>query len=82
MNMVRGVDENENKQELIVNLIAYAKRQNIKILAEGVQTVEELRKLQEFGVDYIQGNLIAKPAFEPVPISKEIKEMILGTGKK
>lgn len=82
MNMVRGIDENENKQELITNLISYAKRQNIKILAEGVQTREELGKLQEFGVDYIQGNLIALPQFEPAPIPDAVKQMVVESMRK
>ena len=77
MNMVRGVDTDENKQELILNLISYAKRQNIKILAEGVQTHGEMVKLVEFGVDYMQGNYFGLPMFVPSQVSDTIKQELI-----
>lgn len=77
MNMVRSVDTDENKQELILNLISYAKRQNIKILAEGVQTRGEMEKLVEFGVDYMQGNYFALPMFVPSQVSESVKQELI-----
>lgn len=77
MAMVRGINEDENKQELIANLISYARRQKIKILAEGVQTKEEMRTLIRFGVDYMQGNYFALPAFEPEAINDEAKRSVI-----
>ena len=77
MNMVRSVDTDENKQELILNLISYAKRQNIKILAEGVQTRGEMLKLVEFGVDYMQGNYFALPMFVPSQVSESVKQELI-----
>ena len=34
---------------------------NIKVVAEGIETEEELAMLKEFKCDYIQGYLIGKP---------------------
>ncbi len=82
MNMVRGVDTDENKQELILNLISYAKRQNIKILAEGVQTHGEMEKLIEFGVDYMQGNYFALPMFTPAQISEATKQELIEVNRR
>ena len=82
MNMVRGVDTDENKQELILNLISYAKKQGIKILAEGVQTRDEMIKLVEFGVDYMQGNYLALPMFTPSPVSESVKKELIDANAK
>ena len=42
-------------------------------LCEGVETIEELDVLRDFGVRLIQGYLLAKPAFEalatPAPVA-------------
>ena len=80
--MVRGVDTDENKQELILNLISYAKKQGIKILAEGVQTRDEMIKLVEFGVDYMQGNYLALPMFTPSPVSESVKKELIDANAK
>lgn len=82
MNMVRGVDSDENKQELILNLISYAKKQGIKILAEGVQTRDEMIKLVEFGVDYMQGNYLALPMFTPSQVSESVKKELIDANAK
>ena len=34
----------------------------MKVVAEGVETEEQLQLLRKFGCDYIQGYLIDKPA--------------------
>ncbi|WP_035586666.1 EAL domain-containing protein [Hippea jasoniae] len=50
------------KTRAIVNTIIYLARQlNLKTIAEGVETKEQLEILKEFGCDYIQGYLLAKP---------------------
>ncbi|MCC5822715.1 MAG: EAL domain-containing protein [Phycisphaerales bacterium] len=57
----------ENEQYgLLLGLVSYAKQRNITVIAEGVETEQQLAVMQEFGVDLIQGWLIAKPAAEPV----------------
>ena len=33
----------------------------MKVVAEGVETEEQLQLLREFGCDYIQGYLISRP---------------------
>jgi EAL domain-containing protein (putative c-di-GMP-specific phosphodiesterase class I) len=39
----------------------------ITVLAEGVETEGEFNALRALGVRYIQGYLLAKPAFEALP---------------
>lgn len=51
---------------LLLGLVSHAKHRNITVIAEGVETERQLAVMQEFGVDMVQGWLIAKPAAEPV----------------
>lgn len=77
MGIVRGIDKDLNRQQISKNLILYAKQRDIKIVAEGVETKEELEKLIEFGVDYLQGYYFSKPEFSPPEISQELIKEVL-----
>ena len=74
--IISGIDKDEKKQELVVNMINYLKKQDIMVIAEGVETEAELRFMQKSGADFIQGFYLAKPAFELVEDDSEIKEKI------
>lgn len=57
---------NENLKEprhqtIISSIISMAKALNMKVVAEGVETEEQLQLLRKFGCDYIQGYLISRP---------------------
>ncbi|MEG1618028.1 MAG: EAL domain-containing protein [Eubacterium sp.] len=77
MSIVQNVDQEKNRRKLLQNMIAYFKEKKIKIIAEGVETVEELKILIQFGVDYVQGYYLAMPNSDPPQLSqKQIDEMI------
>ena len=62
----------------VKSAIEFARMNNIKIIAEGVETIEEYQTLAGFGVDLIQGYYTARPAPEPiVSISDEIKNRMI-----
>ncbi len=82
MEIVRGIDKDLNRQQISKNLISYAKQRKIKVVAEGVETREELTKLIEFGVDYLQGYYFSKPEFTPPEISKDSVMDILEINKE
>ena len=46
------------------------------MLAEGVETLSELRKVLEMGVDLLQGYRLAPPAAEPGTIDEKAAEVI------
>lgn len=74
MGIVRAIDRDENRRQLVSNLILYAHARNIKVLGEGVETAEELRTLIELGVDFVQGYYIGRPDFEGTPPSMAVRE--------
>ena len=82
MEIVRGVHKDLNRQQICKNLITYAKQRNIKIVAEGVEYIEELEKLIELGVDFIQGYFFSKPDFIPPVIAEEKKEIVVEINRR
>ncbi len=62
MELVRGVDRDSAKAQLVEALVSFARRAGIAVIAEGVETAAELHTLGELGVGYVQGFLLAKPA--------------------
>ncbi|MEG2838335.1 MAG: EAL domain-containing protein [Lachnospiraceae bacterium] len=64
--IVRDIDKDADKQEMVRNLVIYAHQRKICIIAEGVETKEEVEKTIELGVDYLQGYYFAKPTKEPI----------------
>lgn len=65
ISFVRDVDRDQDKQDMIRNLMSYARNRGTYVLAEGVETESELRVLMDFGVDYLQGYFLGKPNEEP-----------------
>jgi EAL domain-containing protein (putative c-di-GMP-specific phosphodiesterase class I) len=66
MQLVRGIDRQARKQKLVKSIVAMCKEQGARVVAEGIETVPELKAVIDAGVHYGQGYLLAKPAF-PVP---------------
>lgn len=64
--LISGIESDVNKQMFVKNTIEFAAMNQIKVLAEGVETPEELRTVIEFGVDLIQGFYTARPAAMPL----------------
>ncbi len=73
--LISDVDKDVNKQMFVRSTIDFARLNGIKVLAEGVETSEELRTVIDFGVDYIQGYYTGRPAPDPISeIAPEIKK--------
>ena len=58
---IRNLDEDENDRALCEAIIVMAHKLGIEVLAEGVETKSQKRILEEFGCDYAQGYLFARP---------------------
>lgn len=79
ISFVRNVNQEPNKRALITNVVQYARKRGILVIAEGVETREEMETLARIGVQYYQGYYVARPAYvPPVPsdkVTSEIQEM-------
>lgn len=65
LSIIRDIDTDPDKQQIVANIVAYAHKRDMKIVAEGLETPEEIRKVLELEVDLLQGFYLARP--EPVP---------------
>ena len=53
------------KQRMVRHVVDMCRDLGAKVVAEGIETVDELRAMRELGVDYVQGYLLARPSFPP-----------------
>ena len=58
---VQGMDKDHRRAELVRTAVQLARNLELAVIAEGVETVEELHRLQEMGCDLLQGFLFSKP---------------------
>lgn len=76
--LMTDIHLDESKQLVVKSVIDLAKMNNIKVLAEGIETEDELRKVIEMGVDYIQGYYTGRPALEIIDeINADVKRVII-----
>lgn len=64
--IITDIHQNKLKQSVYKALYNLSKEQNITVLAEGVETREELQTIQDIGADLVQGYYFAKPSSEPI----------------
>lgn len=64
--LIACIQEDPKKQHFVTNIIEFAHTNGFMALAEGVETMDELRAVIRFGADLVQGNFTAKPSAVPV----------------
>lgn len=62
LTLVRGIDTDPPRQELLRALNSVAASIQASVIAEGIETSEELATIQSLGVAYGQGYLFGRPA--------------------
>ena len=62
LSLIRGIDTDPPRQELLRALHAVAGKLGGQIIAEGIETTEELETLQGLGIPYGQGYLFGRAA--------------------
>ena len=59
--MVWEAMHNKKAEIILKNTIEMVKMLNMEIVAEGAETPEQVEKLNEMGVDFVQGFYYSKP---------------------
>lgn len=59
--LVKNLESNEKSRIMLKHLISMIKELGIECVAEGAETVEQVRLLQQFGCNIIQGYFYSKP---------------------
>lgn len=61
MKFVRNETEKPSEYSILGDVVNMAHRLNLSVVAEGVETRQQIRRLQAIGCDYVQGYYFAKP---------------------
>ncbi|MBC8014583.1 MAG: GGDEF domain-containing protein [Sporomusaceae bacterium] len=77
MDLVRNIDKDALKQGLMKAFYEFSVLANMKIIAEGIETIDELNTIINIGIPYGQGYLLQRPAAEFLDINHKVKEVII-----
>jgi EAL domain-containing protein (putative c-di-GMP-specific phosphodiesterase class I)/GGDEF domain-containing protein len=58
---ITNIDTDKKAYNIVKNMCSLAKSLHIEVVAEGVETIENLNVVKELGIRYIQGYYYAKP---------------------
>jgi EAL domain-containing protein (putative c-di-GMP-specific phosphodiesterase class I) len=64
MGLIRGIDQSRSRQSIVRGTVAICDELSIRVVAEGVETGDELRACADLGISLVQGYYLARPAFE------------------
>ena len=64
MGLVRDIDHSPAKQAIVRGVVGMCAELNVRVLAEGIETMAERDFLHHCGIDLMQGYLFGKPAFK------------------
>ena len=76
MALVRGIDKDPMRQALLKGLVEMANHTSFELIAEGIETEDELELLMKLGIDYGQGYLLERPGRDLMPIRQSIQKKI------
>jgi diguanylate cyclase (GGDEF)-like protein len=75
--LVQNIHEDPAKQALVDSFVRFGRRTGAQVVAEGIETEEELRVLADLDVTYGQGYFLAKPGPPWVAVSPWVSEKLL-----
>ena len=67
MYLARDIQTNKRKHAIVSGIVATCQELDMKIIAEGVETRDEFKALQDLGIDLFQGFYFARPSYETLP---------------
>ncbi len=59
--MIKDIDKNENSKIVVSTIVSFAKKMNMKTIAEFVENEKILEEIKELGIDYSQGYHFSAP---------------------
>lgn len=74
---IQGVASDPVKQAFIHSMNSMAEKAGTKLIAEGIENVEDLMMAKKVGIQYAQGHYIARPSEDPY-VTFDLSELALG----
>lgn len=72
MDLIRDIDQLPAKQQRVLAILQQCDLLGCKVLAEGIESMAELRWLASIGIDWFQGYLLAKPQLEQLQSAAQL----------
>jgi EAL domain-containing protein (putative c-di-GMP-specific phosphodiesterase class I) len=63
--LIAGLAQSGRRRKLVTSIVDLCQQQGAKVVAEGIETVDELRAVIDTGAHYGQGYYLARPAPQP-----------------
>lgn len=79
MKLIENIDTDPIKAALIKGMMEFSNLSNVELIAEGIETREQLEMLIHLGVQYGQGYFIQKPNSYFFDVPKKIEKIIRST---
>jgi EAL domain-containing protein (putative c-di-GMP-specific phosphodiesterase class I) len=67
--LTRGIHALPRKRAVVRHVVNLCNELGAKVVAEGIETLDELSCVRDLGVDYAQGYLLARPAAPPPKVA-------------
>ena len=67
MELIRGIADSPARRAIVSGVIGIARALGVAVIAEGIETPEELAALREAGITLFQGYLFARPMVAALP---------------
>lgn len=77
MKLIRNIQEHSLQGAIVKGMVEFSKVANVSLIAEGVETYEELETITRMGVQYAQGYYIQKPHHKIQPLEAKLIQDIL-----
>jgi diguanylate cyclase (GGDEF)-like protein len=77
MHFIQGVDSSPIKQQFLKSIQSIAESCGTQVIAEGVETMQELKVVKDIGIVFGQGYFIARPnTHPPLEVSTDILHIV------
>lgn len=77
MAVTRDVHRDEYKQMILKSMVALAENIGADLVAEGVESWDEMESLASYGVRYAQGFLLGRPTPTPGPLADDVLAQLM-----
>ena len=75
--ITKNIDENRDKQSIMEYVVGFAHERGKLVVAEGVETEDEVRECIRLGADLLQGYFVARPATIPPVVTDDVRRAIV-----
>lgn len=70
MELTRRIHEDAVRQAILNSIMSFSHALGFTVIAEGIESIDEMQFLQELGIQLFQGYLFARPEVETLPLPK------------